>query len=521
MTISTTTRLFVFQGNGATTVFPYDFLVPSSDDFSVQLQDHTTGALIDVLVPGDYILTGVGNPAGGTVTYNPVGGPIGSTVDIVGIRTMDYVQETAISNQGGFYPEAIEQQLDFIVMQVQQLAEQQSRSLIVNPGQVPPDLQEIADAVFDAQTAAAASAASASASSTSAGNSLTSANNSAASAVLAGQYANNPEDTPIPGHPGEFSALHFRNKCQAIFDQISNTLAGWIHAATAKASPTGADELGIADSGSSFTLKKLTLAVLATWLYPQMGPEYVIGMTISTNTGTPNTQMDVSAGEHRKGNLFGTAVAMTKRIDQVWAAGTGGGWRDSATAVAVSTDYHIHSIRNNSTGALDTISSLSATAPTVPGGYTLVGRIGSVRTNSAGNLIQRNQIGNKVVYLNNITWFTGTGNIASALVTAVDAPTTISTDLLISASAFSNAAGGNGTLSIWDAAGGSANIGCGMKIQTRSALASEVDSCFASSTPVRSNSSGQVYRNANLVTAFSYTAFIDGYIDYQIPRLGA
>lgn len=241
MTITTTTRLFVNQGNGVTTVFPFGFEVPDADFFSVQLQDHTTGEILEVLAPGSYILAGVGDPAGGSVTYNPVGGPISSDVDIVGIRTMPYTQETAISNQGGFYPEAIEQQLDFIVMQVQQLAEQQARSLIVNPGQTPPDLQVISEA---AEAAA----------------------NASANAILAGQYANYPEDSQIPGHPGEFSGLHFRNKCQAIYDALANTLAGWINAATLKTPMVDADEFGYWDSVSGL-LRKLTLANLVSSIF--------------------------------------------------------------------------------------------------------------------------------------------------------------------------------------------------------------------------------------------------------------
>lgn len=160
MTITTTTRLVLYQGNGVTTVFPFAFLIPSQANLTVQLQDHDSGTLIQVLVPGSYVVSGFGNPVGGTVTYNPVGGPIASDVDIVIIRTMPYTQDLEIDNQGGFYPEAVTQQLDFIVMQIQQLAEEQSRSLIVAPGQEPPNIQEINDAVQAAADSAAAAAAS-------------------------------------------------------------------------------------------------------------------------------------------------------------------------------------------------------------------------------------------------------------------------------------------------------------------------------------------------------------------------
>ena len=52
----------------------------------------------------------------------------------------------------------------------------------------------------------------------------------------------------------------------AIQPQLSNQVSGPIHAATAKTTPTDADELGITDSAASWGLKKLTFANLKAWL---------------------------------------------------------------------------------------------------------------------------------------------------------------------------------------------------------------------------------------------------------------
>lgn len=350
---------------------------------------------------------------------------------------------------------------------------------------------------------------------------------SAASALLSQKFATNPEDVVVQS--GLFSALHWAAKAAAqaaaAAGSVAAVVAGFanaINTAAAKATPVAADRIGFYDTVGA-ALKRITFGELVTWLYPQVGPEYVIGLTISTNTTTPNTQMDVAAGEHRKGGLFGTAVAMTKRIDQVWAAGTGGGWRDSATAVAVSTDYYIHSIRNNSTGALDTISSLSATAPTVPGGYTLVGRVGHVRTDGSGNLLQRNQSGNKVVYKNPGSSFTGSGASATALITLADVPTGLSVDALVSGAYTATGSGSDGSLYLWDALVGSVppGGGCGLKVSARANLASEIDASQSSSTPIRTSATGQVYRKVTVAGTASYNAGVDGYVDYQIPRLGA
>lgn len=65
-----------------------------------------------------------------------------------------------------------------------------------------------------------------------------------------------------------------------IQSQLSNQVAGPIHSATAKATPTDADELGIIDSAASWGLKKLTFANLAAWA---RGIN-LSGLSIATNT---------------------------------------------------------------------------------------------------------------------------------------------------------------------------------------------------------------------------------------------
>ena len=51
-----------------------------------------------------------------------------------------------------------------------------------------------------------------------------------------------------------------------IQSQLSNQVAGPIHAATAETTPTDTDELGITDSAASWGLKKLTFTNLAAWV---------------------------------------------------------------------------------------------------------------------------------------------------------------------------------------------------------------------------------------------------------------
>lgn len=149
MTVETTERLVVYRGNGSATNWPYNFQIPQASQASVNIQDYATGTILETLSPGAYQLNGVGDPEGGSVDY-PIdaSAPLDDTKQIVIIRTVEYTQELNISNQGGFHPETLEAELDAIVMQIQQIAEQQTRSLIVNPGQEVPDLTAIAAAEY-------------------------------------------------------------------------------------------------------------------------------------------------------------------------------------------------------------------------------------------------------------------------------------------------------------------------------------------------------------------------------------
>lgn len=159
MTVETSERLVVYQGNSAATNFPYEFVIPTADTASVNIQDFATGTILETLAVGTYTLNGVGDIDGGSVDY-PIDGssPLDATKQIVIIRTVPFLQKTSISNQGGFLPRVLEQQLDLLEMQIQQIAEEQGRSLIVNPGQDVPDLTAIAAAEYWALQAAESAA---------------------------------------------------------------------------------------------------------------------------------------------------------------------------------------------------------------------------------------------------------------------------------------------------------------------------------------------------------------------------
>lgn len=123
MTVSTTASQTTVEGNGVTTSFVYSFIIPSTADVVITLIDNTVDpATSTVLLSSQYAITGIGNPAGGTVTYPLSGSPLAAGFELNIARVLPLQQLVSIGNQGAFFPQAIEQALDLLEMQIQQLA---------------------------------------------------------------------------------------------------------------------------------------------------------------------------------------------------------------------------------------------------------------------------------------------------------------------------------------------------------------------------------------------------------------
>lgn len=125
----------------------------------------------------------------------------------------------------------------------------------------------------------------------------------------------------------------------------------------------------------------ITTTTLASSL-PTYVPGYLFGLTLST-AGSSAT-FGVAAGSAMNSTATANMVlasAYTKTTS-AWAVGSGNGSLDTG-AVANSTWYHVHLIQRPDTGVVDLLTSLSATAPTMPANYTLFRRIGSMKTNGS------------------------------------------------------------------------------------------------------------------------------------------
>jgi hypothetical protein len=97
----------------------------------------------------------------------------------------------------------------------------------------------------------------------------------------------------------------------------------------------------------------------------------ITGLLLSNNAVTPNTKIDVASGSCRDDTQavdIILSVGWTKTTAS-FSAGTGNGAMDTGS-IAVSSAYHVFLIYNSTTEAVDILISLSATAPTMPAGFT-------------------------------------------------------------------------------------------------------------------------------------------------------
>lgn len=125
MTISTTSSKVTVQGNGATTAFNFSFVGDNVDYINVYYTNSTgTSSLLPdsaYSIVFNSIPVGGLWSIGGTVTYPLVGSPIQAGTSLTIERAVPYTQTVSISNQGAFYPQAVEQALDILELQIQQL----------------------------------------------------------------------------------------------------------------------------------------------------------------------------------------------------------------------------------------------------------------------------------------------------------------------------------------------------------------------------------------------------------------
>jgi len=194
------------------------------------------------------------------------------------------------------------------------------------------------------------------------------------------------------GGPPAISAINLNNAEAKVLE-----LDTWAETPTT-------DTIGERTSGAGVTIDGLLIKDGAIPAYAGLVSRgHIDGLTCS-NAADADHDITIAAGQaidSTAAHAPSLGSAITKQIDAAWAAGTGAGGIDTGT-VAADTFYYIWLIRKDSDGSIDALFSLSATAPTMPAGYTYKRRIMTVCTDAAANIYPFTQSGDIVSFTNPI-----------------------------------------------------------------------------------------------------------------------
>jgi len=160
---------------------------------------------------------------------------------------------------------------------------------------------------------------------------------------------------------------------------------------TANTTPVSTDIVPIIDDpGGTPASQKITLMSLKDYFCPK---GQIWGLTMSNAADTAN-DITVAAGEAKdEGNTvcIELAAPITKQLDAGWAVGTNAGGLNTG-AEANSTWYEVHLIKRVDTGVVDVMFTTTANRATLPANYTKQRRIGWIRNDSGGNILQFTQV---------------------------------------------------------------------------------------------------------------------------------
>lgn len=425
MTISSTTSRWSYEGNGATTAFSYTNLIFASTDLKVYLDGELQGS--------GYTVSGVGEAPGGNVTFS-VAPDDGAEVVIV--RRVPNTQPTLLPSGGPFPAKSVERMSDRATIGVQQLASDLERTVTLAEGSAAaPDLtlpdpvagkalkwndagdglensttdpDTAAEAAATSASAAAASASAASSSATAASGSATAASGSAtaaaASAVEAASQAAALVGTSATSLAVGTGSKAFTTQASKQFGagsfvmitsdaNVANFMFGQVTAYSGTSLTVEVTAIGGSGTHADWTIRVAGTRG-ATGATGSAGAAGDAGPVVGGNVLCPheglvvkqasNSTVDIDATALLLRTAAGVPLRVTAVDLTVSIASAGANGLDTGSE-ANSTWYHLWVISDGAATA--GLLSLSATAPTMPGGYTYKGYVGAVRNDGSGNLI--------------------------------------------------------------------------------------------------------------------------------------
>ncbi|WP_128947141.1 hypothetical protein [Bradyrhizobium zhanjiangense] len=386
---------------------------------------------------------------GGTVTYNPNGTPIPSGSTLTIFRTLPLTQAISLQNQNSLarLGNGAETSLDTATMQIQQNAGDLSRAIkapIVDatpPADLPPIAQRANQgAAFDAQGNLVAGVAPASGVISSTMQPVVNAATLALARTAMGlggmatesigcglvdDGAGNARLNPALSQIAVNTAIHKANCFQSLVttgpitltldrgNTLFNGFGFWVYNTSAGAvtlAPNVNDTFQGYSSGQSINIPPNAQAFISTdaatfanWQVqyalataPPVTPGGFSNLVIKNNASVPNTRVDVTADSLTIPNMLAGGVRHTGVSFTINTANVGLNGMDVGTLPASSWVY-IWAISNGAT--VGGLASTSATAPTMPAGYTNRYRIGAMLTDGSVNFYRTLQKGPRAKYV--------------------------------------------------------------------------------------------------------------------------
>lgn len=370
MTVEVQDPFNTYTAAPGATVFPYTFKIVSAADLIATIDD----IVVDLGI--DYSLSGVGSNDGGDLTLLV---PLTGGQEVLLKRQMTFERETDYQQNGDFNAPVVNNDFDRLWLALQQLGQDLLRSIKVPFTETTDQTISASPAarankalIFDAAGNIAASiddyndqAANAAASAAAAAASLNAVN------VIAEEVEADRVAAGISADAAAASAASI-NPANLIHTTGNESKTGVLTFVNSPVVPTATNLNEAVNKG------QLDVAIASSVALRG----YIAGLILST-AGASST-FAVSAGVATNSTaaaLMNLSASMTKTTSD-FAAGNANGALDTG-AIANNTAYSAFLIRNPTSSAVDILVSLSATAPTMPSGFTQFRRIGSMITNGS------------------------------------------------------------------------------------------------------------------------------------------
>ena len=99
MTVSNEKNKIVYIGDGSTSDYPYDFIIPKAK-YCIVYKTDTFGNQFELTQNSDYTVSGIGDSAGGTVSLS---NNLEQDYKLTIYREMDFIHDADFTNQSAYF----------------------------------------------------------------------------------------------------------------------------------------------------------------------------------------------------------------------------------------------------------------------------------------------------------------------------------------------------------------------------------------------------------------------------------